>query len=122
MAYDPNSYWGIETFQQKVWVQNNDNYLITTTIDKEQHLISKHIVNMHYEESISDNPNDWLKSFIEYLDHKNPSLMQLINYTQNHNIDLFHDHAQCEVNLYHHCKCYHLCKWTSYGAYNWRGQ
>lgn len=41
-----------------VQAQDNDGGLTTTTINKEQHLVSKHNINMRHEKLLSTNPHD----------------------------------------------------------------
>lgn len=41
-----------------VQAQDNDGGLTTTTINKEQHLVSKHTINMRHEELLSSNSHD----------------------------------------------------------------
>lgn len=54
----PVHIWSIQTSQRMVQAQGNDGGLTTTTINKEQHLVSKHTINMRHEELLSTNSHD----------------------------------------------------------------
>lgn len=54
----PVHIWSIQTSQRMVQARDNDGGLTTTAINKEQHLVSKHTINMRHEELLSTNPHD----------------------------------------------------------------
>lgn len=54
----PVHIWSIQTSQRMVQAQDSDGGLTTTAINKEQHLVSKHTINMRHEELLSTNPHD----------------------------------------------------------------
>lgn len=54
----PVHIWSIQTSQRMVQAQDNDGGLTATTINKEQHLVSKHTINMRHEELLSANSHD----------------------------------------------------------------
>lgn len=54
----PVHIWSIQTSQHMVQARDNDGGLTTTAINKGQHLVSKHPINMRHEELLSTNPHD----------------------------------------------------------------
>ncbi|KAJ9694666.1 hypothetical protein PVL29_010236 [Vitis rotundifolia] len=54
----PVHVWRMETSRQMVQAQDNDDGLIASIINKEQHLLRKHTVNVRHQELILDDPHD----------------------------------------------------------------
>lgn len=54
----PVHIWSIQTSQRMVQARDNDGGLTTNAINKEQHLVSKHTINMRHEELLSANSHD----------------------------------------------------------------
>lgn len=54
----PVHIWSIQTSQRMVQARDNDGGLTTTAINREQHLVSKHTINMRHDELLSTNPHD----------------------------------------------------------------